>query len=1132
MKFGSKFSLLFFIMFTFFSNPVFSVEGLVTAETIQKRIDVVSEMKDSDEKLKTQLLDLYSKTLSNLDSIDTNNQQSVAFEATRKQAPKEIKQLEEKLAKQEQQKQTPPSEKSSAQVLASLEKRLLPELEQAYNSESANLAAVIAKNADIKQSLAQENNSAQDIRKRIIDANRKLEQYRESRNLPPIPGGNTDLNKAEKWLLDSRIELLRSELKMLDLRLLSQPVRLKILKLNAELSKHSIKKVELTALQLKHQLDLKRSSEVQKTEEIAQTEQIEAQGKHPLIVAFANDNALLSSVITQRNQELIKLESSDDAVFKESQRIKDAKTNTLKKLDIAGLNQILGKVLWEQKKALPDSKRYQNNVTKREHINAQVGLENIHYQEELSNIKDRKDYIADLLRDISPETVTLIQTDLIQLIDTRKILLNKIITVNEKFLTAMTDLDFAEKKLIDIATSYSQFIDENLFWLRSSPFLTLNNFNGAPEQLQFLLHPARWLELASDFFNMIRSSYQVILGLLLFAFLLLKRAKIKGLLTQSGKKTKKVSTDSLLHTWKALFYTFLLVIPVPMLLLITGWQLTNMYEASFFSHAVASGMLIIAFPLFSLIAFREMCLPSGLFNMHFKWSIALTNGLKNEMGRLMLTFIPIIFTAKLLLSIEGAGLNSGMGRLLILLTLTTFALFFYRLLNSKTGLLRSAKEPLTFIARYRAVLLFFTLMIVAFLMGLAIIGYVYTAARITELLIYSVWFIFALVFLQHMSLRWLLLTRHRYALKIEYEKRQEAQALKQRQRDQDGLQAEDDGAIEIEEPKIDIKSLSEESQKLLNLGLFLLAVSGFVFIWAEILPALNIFEKVTLWHHEGVVDGAIQLVPVSLADLGLAVLILVITIVGAKRFPSIIGIVLLQNNHFSSGERYTITTLTNYIIIGVGVFTVFNILGADWNRFQWLFAALSVGIGFGLQEIVANFISGLIILFERPIRVGDHISVGENQGIVSRIQIRATTILTYDRKELLVPNKEFITGQLVNLSLSDPIARLVIPVGVAYGSDVAKAKQLMLETATQSEHMLDEPTPSVIFKDFGDNSLNLELRCFVANVENRMFITSEINEVINEKFNAAGICIAFPQRDVHLDINQPIDIRVQGKTES
>ena len=156
-------------------------------------------------------------------------------------------------------------------------------------------------------------------------------------------------------------------------------------------------------------------------------------------------------------------------------------------------------------------------------------------------------------------------------------------------------------------------------------------------------------------------------------------------------------------------------------------------------------------------------------------------------------------------------------------------------------------------------------------------------------------------------------------------------------------------------------------------------------------------------------------------------------------------------------------------------------------------------------------------------------SVGDNEGVVSRIQIRATTIMTRDRKELLVPNKEFITEQLLNWSLSDPTARLIIPVGVAYGSDIPKARELLLEAAVENERVLDDPAPKVMFFNFGDNTLDLQLRCFIGNVDFRLQTISEINEAINEKFNAADICIAFPQRDVHLDISQPIDIRLQGK---
>ena len=704
------------------------------------------------------------------------------------------------------------------------------------------------------------------------------------------------------------------------------------------------------------------------------------------------------------------------------------------------------------------------------------------------------------------------------------------ITIDEKHLKAMGELDFAEKQLVEVASSYGQLLSEQLFWLRSATFLSWNDFENLPEQIQFFLHPSQWIKFVHDIFTMSQSSYKLIPGLVFFLFLLFKRARIKDLLINAGKKTKKISKDSLLHTWKAIFYTLLLSIPIPVLLWMCGWQLVNTAEMSPFSLGVADGLLIITPPIFFLTLFRQMCLPGGLFEVHFKWSDELIQGLRKEMGRLMLTFLPILFITSLLIARGEASMNGGLGRLFLLLTLVTIALFFYRLLKPDTGYLSSVakRNPPAFLAKYQTFLFLFGLLFVVALMGLTIVGYVYTASEMTLRLIYSVRFIFALVILQQLLIRWLLLIRRRYALKMAYEKHQEAQALKQQERSQD---AEDESVIEIEEPEIDMVSLSEDSRKLLNMALLIVTVSGFIFIWSEVLPALAIFENVTLWHHQGVVDGVGKLVPVSLSDLALALLILFLTLVGAKRFPAIIEIVLLQYSKVSFGDRYTITKLINYTIVGVGFFAVFNILGADWNRFQWLLAALSVGIGFGLQEIVANFISGIIILFERPIRVGDIISVGENEGVVSRIQIRATTIVAYDRRELLIPNKEFITGQLINLSLSDPVARLSLPIGVAYGSDIPKAKELLLEAANEHTQVLDEPAPNVVFHSFGDNSLNLQLRAFVENVDKRMGIISELNEAINEKFNAAGICIAFPQRDVHLDISQPIDVRVQGKSE-
>ena len=253
------------------------------------------------------------------------------------------------------------------------------------------------------------------------------------------------------------------------------------------------------------------------------------------------------------------------------------------------------------------------------------------------------------------------------------------------------------------------------------------------------------------------------------------------------------------------------------------------------------------------------------------------------------------------------------------------------------------------------------------------------------------------------------------------------------------------------------------------------------------------------------------------------------TIAAAKYLPSLLEIIMLQQTTMTAGSRYTVTTVTNYIIVATGMIMFFNILGVDWSKLQWLVAALGVGIGFGLQEIVANFISGIIILFERPIRVGDTVTIGDHDGIVIRIRIRirATTIRNWDRKELLVPNKEFITGQLINWTLSDATTRIVIPVGLAYGGDVELALKLMLETAEEHPDVLLDPEPSVIFDEFGDNALSLKLRCFIADNFYRLAIVTVLHQAINRKFNDAGLVIAFPQRDVHLDTNTPLDVRIQ-----
>jgi potassium efflux system protein len=298
-----------------------------------------------------------------------------------------------------------------------------------------------------------------------------------------------------------------------------------------------------------------------------------------------------------------------------------------------------------------------------------------------------------------------------------------------------------------------------------------------------------------------------------------------------------------------------------------------------------------------------------------------------------------------------------------------------------------------------------------------------------------------------------------------------------------------------------------------------------------VLPALNLFNRITLWSYTATVEGVETLVPVTLADIGLILIFAIASLIAVKNLPALLEILLLKNSSVSASGRYTLVTLTRYLVTAIGLLLIVTTLGLQWSQVQWLVAALSVGIGFGLQEIVANFISGLIILFERPIRVGDTVSIGDTTGTVTRIQIRATTIRNWDKQELLVPNKEFITGRLLNWTLTDQINRVVIPVGVEYGSDTRRALELLASVATEHPRILDDPAPLVTFEGFGDNALNLVLRCYLETLEFRLAVITEVHQAIDDKFRAAGIGIAFPQRDLHLRSVAPVDIRLHRPTD-
>ncbi len=398
-------------------------------------------------------------------------------------------------------------------------------------------------------------------------------------------------------------------------------------------------------------------------------------------------------------------------------------------------------------------------------------------------------------------------------------------------------------------------------------------------------------------------------------------------------------------------------------------------------------------------------------------------------------------------------------------------------------------------------------------------GYFLLAAHLTWKVLASFWLIIGILVFRGLILRWL--TTGIFSLAV------------RRRRGHKGP------ADEIEHEGADPAKIRIQSRRVLQYAVVTVLLLGLWGIWADSVPILRGIGRVSVWYTtssttvestnakgEIVIFKEDQPAPVTISDLAMVCVITVLTIVAAGSLPGLLSFVLLRRLEMDEGAKYATTVIFRYVIGVVGLVIAASMAGLRWGSIQWLVAAMTVGLGFGLQEIFANFVSGLIILFERPIRLGDTVTIGDTVGTVSKLRVRATTITDWDRKELIVPNKEFISNRLVNWTLSDQILRVVLRVGIAYGSDTERAEKVLLDIAKKQPLVLSDPPPKVIFTGFGDSSLDFELRLYISGIGHYLDVWHGMNMAIDKAFREAEITVAFPQRDTHLNTLSPLEIQI------
>lgn len=1104
------------------SGSAIAVEqaGKVSSDDLQSvlesKIEEVSAATALDEQTKATLTELYRRALTNLNQVQNYQSEADIFTQSQQDAPTETEKIRRTL---EQRKEITPET-----VLDLSEDITQSELELLLEKERADLAAVEAKLSDINKRLENQVNRPAAARDRLIAAQRELEEANTELDLPAAPDQTAEMKQAREWELKSRILALSNEIKKLDNELLSHQARVRLLEAERDLAEYNVKYVSTRVQRLEERLSKSRLAEAEQVQQEAQAVQEKLKERHPLVQSLAEKNVALGERLKITTEQLESLISIYNEAREVTGRLKEELNTVKQKLEVAGLSEALGRVLMEQRRSLPDLAQIRQKAREREQLIVDAGLRQIQYGEELRKLRDVDSYIDQLTSDLPPYQASDIEDELKDLATTRIDLLKKAVSTESNYLRALGELELAQRQLIDIIENYDEYLRKRLLWIRSIEPISLATFEGLTDEVVRFVSPANWYQTVKDLTRQFANNYLITFAAILLGLLTLLRRYFLKKVVSTGEDIRHAPSDNFIHTIMAVMWTALAAAPLPLLLMLSGWLLFTAPDVSKFSGAVGISLMRFSREFIILLFFADVCTHHGLAERHLRWPVTAVKKIRQEFRLLMMIFLPALFIVVHSFNIEGLGYGSGLTVLFVLFAIGSIGFFIIRIFTPRGGVIADflASHPASALRRLRPLWLGSLVALTVGMMILVLIGYLYTGATLTRNLIDMLYLIFFLVLIHSLVVRWLLIVGRRLVALQSFLKKTGAEKSAQTKSEKTGS----DETPEVDEEEVDIASLNEQSQRLLNTVTLFAGIIGLWLIWAQVLPAFGILEDVSLWHQTEIVDGVPKSVPVTLADIGLAIVVIIVTFAAARGLPAILEFILIQRISITPGARYTAATLLRYSIFAIGTIVFFTFLGGSWSQIQWLVAALGVGIGFGLQEIVANFISGLIILFERPVRVGDIVTVGDTTGTVTRIKIRATTITNWDRQELLVPNKEFITNRLLNWTLSDSINRVNIQVGIAYGSDVNRALELMRKVAEEHENVLDDPVPLLTFDNFGDNALILQLRAYLPSMDHRLQTITELNEAINRKFKEAGITIAFPQRDIHLNSLGPLDVRL------
>ncbi|MBD2795512.1 miniconductance mechanosensitive channel MscM [Xenorhabdus sp. 18] len=1020
-------------------------------------------------------------------------------------------------------------------IIKELRQKILTENDLAEkNSAENNVAPPIPANqtiSNLEQQIIQTNNQLQEQGRQLQHEQNKLREISDSMGQLPqqqaeakrllaeatarlqsLDSHSTPLAKAQLTLAQAEVNARKAVADELEMAQLSANNRQEIARIRTELYKKRYQRLDVKLQQLRNQLNTQRQ---QKTESALEYTEMLAEQSGGKLPQFLQDelqqNRQLSQMLNQQAQRMEAIGSKQRKANSEILSVLQTLNTIREQAQWLNDSTALGEALRTRVTHIPDMSKSQQ--IDRDIVELRV--ERLKYEEILERLQRPLEQILPSYHTLTPEQKKVYES----LIRTRKELLNSLLSGYDNEILEQTQFKVITNKLNDALKEVQDATHRYLFWVADVNPISLNYPLQMVQNLTRLLSLDTFSQLGAAIHGMLtkQDTLLYLLGtLLLVIFSISSHRQYHAFLERSSNRIGKVTQDHFSLTVRTVFWSVIAALPLPMLWSAIGYGLQNAWQYPI-ATAIGNGVRETTPVLWVFMLSAAFAHPNGLFIAHFRWP---EERIKRAMRFYRLSIFLIVPLMMALITFnhyKDQGFISTLGRLCFIMLCISLSLV--------TSSLKRAGIPL-YMDKHGSgenivsSVLWWILLSAPILAALAaILGYLQTSQALLGRLETSVAIWFFLLVIYHIVRRWMLIQRRKIA--FERAKQRRAEILAQRaksEEDSANINSSVEGSIEVEEPVIDLDAISAQSLGLVRSILTMTALVSLILLWSELHSAFSFLENIRLWDVSTTINGVDSVQPITMGSVLIAILVIVITTQLVRNLPALLELALLQHLELTPGTGYAITALTKYSITLIGGLVGFSLVGIEWSKLQWLIAAMGVGLGFGLQEIFTNIISGLIILFEKPIRIGDTVTIRGLTGSITKINTRATTLSDWDRKEIIVPNKAFITEQFINWSLSDTITRIVLTIPVPADVDSANATDILISAARSSPLILDNPMPEVYLVDLQQGIQIYELRAYAAEMGHRMPARHEVHQHILQEFRKHDITLPFPPFQARVDI--------------